>query len=135
MNLLVILLIILSIFIICSLFCTDHFTNINSLGIKYNAYDVMNPKQLQRPTPKELTLREQINAELESHPLMFDKQIYSSYRYPNLPPMEKMLQKCTNNSDCLLPTTECKKDIYNRQFGVGTCQLSRPHTTVFDVEY
>jgi hypothetical protein len=61
----------------------DHFENIHSLNIKYNNTDIVdNNDKLKCDSPNELSLSEKINSELSSHPLYFEKQYYSSSRYP-----------------------------------------------------
>lgn len=65
MECILVLLIILTILIICSLFSLDHFKPINSLNIKYNAKNVRIPNQLEKPSKIKMSLREKIISELK----------------------------------------------------------------------
>lgn len=74
MNYIIVLFIILIVFVICSIFSIDNFTSINSLNTKYNeAFFVKNDKNKQKETVKqrELTLEDEINNELFTHPLTY----------------------------------------------------------------
>ena len=128
MNCIYILLIILVVFIICSMFNMDHFKPINSLKIKYNAEKVERPEQYKKPTPKELSLKEKINSELSSHPLTFKNQMYSMDVYSGIG--EKQL--CNHDRNCSQLTSTCN---FKREDGVGVCTLRTPDKTVFDIKY
>ena len=132
MNCIYIFLIIIMIFVIFLLFSLDHFTPINSLNIKYNAEKVRVPNQLVKPTKKELSLKDKINAELQSHPLTFQNQIYSMDKYPYV----GAKTACMTNNDCHI-TAECNKDtdLFKRDSGVGVCTVRVPNKTVFDINY
>lgn len=132
MECITVLLIILTILIICSLFSIDHFKPINSLNIKYNAKNVRIPNQLVRPTKKELSLREKINAELKNSPLVWENQMYSIPNYSYVGP--KTL--CINDSHCAI-TAECNHDsnVFDREHGVGVCTVRVPDKTVFDISF
>jgi hypothetical protein len=132
-NCIYILLIIFSIFVICSLFSLDHFKSINSLNIKYNEKDVYIPNQLKKPTKDKLSIKEQITTELGSHPLSFKEQIWAIPNYPFVG--EKKL--CSKNSDCNYLTAECNKntDLLSKESGLGVCTLRINDKTVFDVKY
>ena len=132
-NCIYILLIILSIFIICSLFSLDHFKSINSLNIKYNAKDVIVPDHLKKPSKKKLSIKQQITSELGSHPLYFKEQFYAMPVYPQVG--EKRI--CNQDSDCSYLTSECNKntDLFSRDSGVGVCTLRINDKTAFDVRY
>lgn len=131
MKCILILLIILFIFIICSLFSLDHFKPINSLNIKYNAKNIRIPDQLIKPSKEKLSIKQKINAELNSHPLTFKDQMYStSVYYPFVG--EKKL--CKNNSDCHI-TAECNHNVFDRNSGIGICTIKVPDKTVFDIKY
>ena len=133
MECITVLLIILTIFIICSLFSIDHFKPINSLNIKYNSKNVRIPNQLVRPNRKELSLREKINAEVKNSPLVWEKQMYSMFTYPYV----GQKQACKNNSDCNSLYTECNNDsnVFDREQGVGVCTVRVPDKTVFDITF
>ena len=128
MNCIYILLIILTVFIICSVFSIDHFTSINSLNIKYNADNIEKPKQHKELTCKELSFKEKVNAELSNHPLTFQNQKYSMDVYSGIG--EK--QQCKHNKDCNQLTSTCN---FTREDGVGVCTLRTPDKTVFDIKY
>ena len=93
LNPICILVIVLCVLLICSLLSMDHFKPINSLNIRYNAKNVRVPNQLERPSPKELSMRERINSELSSQPLTFTDQIYSINKYPFVGPNNYVLKK------------------------------------------
>ena len=133
LNPILILTIVLSIFIICSLLSLDHFKPINSLNIRYNAKNVRVPNQLEKPTAKELSMQDKINAELSNHPLTFTDQIYSMNKYPFVGPK----QLCLEKGDCETITSECTQldDPFSRAFGIGACTIAVPHKTVFDIKY
>ena len=133
LNPIFILVIIVSIFIICSLLSLDHFKPINSLNIKYNAKNVIVPNQLKKPTKSELSIQEKINAELSSHPLQFNEQIYSMNKYPFVGPK----QLCFEKGDCETIISECTKlnNPFSREFGIGACTTAVPDKTVFDIKY
>lgn len=134
LNITLILLLIFTIPILYILFTTDHFKPINSLNIRYNAKNVTVPGQLEKLNPKELSIKEKINAELSSHPLTFKDQIYSMNKYPFIGPK----QLCYNKGDCYSISSECSKltnDPFNRETGVGVCTIALPNQTVFDIKY
>ena len=126
------LLIILSILIICSIFSIDHFKPINSLNIKYNTNNIKIPNQLEKPSKKELSIKEKIISELNSSPLGWQNQMYSMPVYPYV----GSKTPCTNDSDCSL-TAECNhyRDIFNRNLGIGVCTVRNNNKTVFDIDY
>ena len=130
---LIIIIVIISMFLICSLFCYDHFKPINSLNIKYNAKNVRIPKQFKKLSPKEMSLKEKINSELSSHPLTFKDQIFSFNKYPFV----GAEQLCEDDNDCSTITSECTKlnDPFNRKLGIGVCTVANPDKTIFNVEY
>ena len=132
-NYIYILLIILAIFIICSLFSLDHFKSINSLNIKYNAKDVRIPNQLKKPTQNKLSIKQQITSELNNQPLAFSEQFYSMDVYPYVG--EKRV--CSKDSDCSYLTSECNKNtnLFSRDSGIGVCTLRMNDKTAFDVKY
>ena len=138
MNAIYILIIVLSVLLLCSLFCTDHFKSINSLNIKYNTKKARIPFQLKKPSPKELSLKEKITSELKSQPLTWHDgpgklfsnspgQIYSSSKYPWVGP----LRLCEDDSDCPSLSSTCT----NMNDNFGMCTIAQPNTTVFDIEY
>ena len=129
MNCIYILLIILVVFVICSMLSVDHFKPINSLKIKYNAEKVERPDQYKNPLPKELSLKEKINAELSSHPLTFKNQMYSMDVYSGI----GKKQSCEYDSYCSQLTSTC--NFKSEEDGVGVCTLRTPDKTVFDIEY
>lgn len=129
MNFIYCLLIILTVFIICSFLCTDHFKPINSLSIKYNSKNALYPGKLENKykTPsekKELTIQEQINSRLSSQPLSFNDQIYSSSKYPGI----GTSKLCNNNNDCNSINSICDNK-------TNICTLRIPDKTVFDIKY
>ena len=132
MEYIIVLLIILTVLIICSIFSLDHFKPINSLNIKYNSKNIRIPNQLQKPNKIKLSLREKINAELKNSPLVWENQKYSipnySYVGPKIP--------CKTNSDCSI-TAECNNNsnVFNREQGIGVCTVRIPDKTVFDIKY
>lgn len=128
MNCIYILLIILSIFVICSMCSLDHFTPINSLKIKYNNINIERPEQLKKPTPKELSIKDQMNAELNSHPLTYQNQLYSMDVYPNI----GQKQYCKHDNHCSQLSSTCN---FKREDGVGVCTLRTPDKTLFDIQY
>lgn len=132
MQVLCILLIILFLLIICSLMSLDHFKSINSLNIKYNSDNVKIPNLLKKPSNKQLSIQNQINSELSSHPLHFENQIYSSPKYPYV----GFKTDCKDNTDCHI-TSECNhsSNVFDRNLGIGACTVRNPHTTVFDISY
>jgi len=77
---------------------------------------------------KELSLKEKINAELSSHPLTFQNQMYSMDVYSGIG--EKQL--CKHDSHCSQLTSTCN---FKRDDGVGVCTLRIPDKTVFDIKY
>lgn len=129
MKCIIILLIILFIFIICSLLSFDHFKPINSLNIKYNSKDIRIPNQLKKLSKIELSLKEQINSQLKNNPLGWEDQMYPISKYSYVGP--KTL--CNNNSDCAI-TAECT-DVFNRDLGIGVCTVRVPDKTVFDIKF
>jgi hypothetical protein len=134
LNITLILLLIFTIPILYILFTTDHFKPINSLNIRYNAKNVTVPGQLEKLNPKELSIKEKINAELSGHPLTFKDQIYSMNKYPFVGPKKL----CYNKEDCETISTECSKttnDPFNREIGIGVCTISLPHQTIFDIKH
>lgn len=132
-NCIYILLIILAIFIICSLFSLDHFKSIDALNIKYNAKDVIIPDKFKNPSEKKLSIKQQIISELSNQPLSFSEQLYSMSVYPHVG--EKRI--CNKDSDCSYLTAECNKntDLFSRDSGVGVCTLRINDKTAFDVSY
>lgn len=131
MNCIYILLTILIILIICSLFSFDHFKPINSLNIKFNSKNIRIPRQLKKPNKNTLSIKEKINSELHSSPLIWQNQMYSNQNYSHVGP----IIPCLNNYNCHL-TSECNFDanIYDRKNGVGVCTLREPDKTVFDIK-
>ena len=127
-NCVYILLIILAIFIICSLFSLDHFKSIDTLNIKYNDNDVIVPEQFKKPSMKEL-----ITSELSNQPLAFSEQLYSMPVYPHVG--EKQI--CNKDTNCSFLTAECNKNtnLFSRESGVGVCTLKINDKTAFDVSY
>ena len=109
----------------------DNFGNlkntINSLKIKYNDEDVIIPKNLEVQENK----NQSVLSELKSQPLAFTKQIYSSNKYPFVGEPEL----CTSNEHCTQITAECKNNKYLGLGTLGTCGLSIPNKTVFDIDY
>lgn len=73
MKYIIVLFIILIVFVICSIFSIDNFTSINSLNTKYNdAFSYENKqKETETVNPHELTLEDEINNELSTHPLTY----------------------------------------------------------------
>lgn len=74
MNYIIVLFIILIVFVICSIFSIDNFTSINSLNTKYNEaffVKINENKQKETVKPNELTLEDEINNELSTHPLTY----------------------------------------------------------------
>lgn len=128
MSYLYILLIILFVFIICSLFSVDHFKPTNSLKIKYNSPKIERPNQIKQFSPKTLSIKDEINSELSSHPLTFQNQMYSMDVYNGIG--EK--QSCTHDNECSQLSSSCN---FKRENGVGTCTLRMPDETVFDIKY
>lgn len=122
LNLVYILVIVVLIFMICSMLTLDHFKPINSLKIKYNANKVVVPKQFKKKTNEELSKTEQINSELSSHPLSFSDQMYSFDKFPHVGP----IQSCNDKSDCQTITSDCKN---------GYCVVSSLNNTAFGVSY
>ena len=110
------------------MFSVDHFKPINSLKIKYNAEKVERPEQYVKPSPKELSLKEKINAELSSHPLTFQNQMYSMDVYSGI----GKKQLCRHDNHCDLLTSNCN---FKRDDGVGLCTLRTPDITAFDIKY
>ena len=131
MNVINILLIVSIVLLLCILCSRDHFKPINSLNIKYNADNIIKPNRLVKPTSNELSIKEQISAELKNTPLMFENQLYSMAVYPNVG--EKEL--CLDNSDCSMLTAKCNHDIFDRNLGIGMCTLAVPDKTVFNIKY
>lgn len=132
MQLICVLLVILSIFIICSLFSMDHFKPINSLNIKYNAKNVRLPNELKQ-NKHDLSLKQKILSELKSSPLGWQNQMYSNFKYPYV----GAKTPCTDNSQCNI-SSECNYDddnIFNRESGIGVCTLKVPDKTVFNIKY
>ena len=127
-NCIYILLIILSIFIICSLFSLDHFKSIDSLNIKYNTDDIIVPNQFKKPS-----IKQQITSELSNHPLHFKEQLYSMPVYPYVG--EKQI--CNKDTDCSSLTAECNKNtnLFSRESGIGVCTLRINDKTAFNVHY
>lgn len=121
-NCIYILLIILSIFIICSLFSLDHFKSIDSLNIKYNAKDVIIPDKLKNPSEKKLSIKEQITSELGNQPIAFSTQLYSMPVYQHVG--EKRI--CNQDTDCSFLTAECNKNtnLFSRDRGVCTLRIN-----------
>lgn len=132
-NCVYILLIILAIFIICSLFSLDHFKSIDSLNIKYNAKNVIVPDQFKKPSEKKLSIKQQITSELGNQPLHYLKQIYSFPPYPYVG--EK--RSCNEDSECSYLTAECNKNtnLFSRDSGVGVCTLRINDKTAFNIKY
>ena len=132
MECIIVLLIILTVLIICSIFSLDHFKPINSLNIKYNSKNIRIPNQLQKPNKIKLSLREKINAELKNSPLVWENQTYSIPNYSYVGPKTP----CKTDSHCAI-TAECNHDsnIFNREQGVGVCTVRVPDKTVFDIKY
>ena len=129
MNPIYILIIVLFVLLICSLLCKDHFKSINSFNIKYNSKNASIPLQLNKPTPRELSLKDKINSELKSQPLMWSDnpgQIFASSKYPYVGP----LKFCNTDSDCPSLSSVCTK-INNDN--IGACTIAQPNTTVFDI--
>lgn len=133
MKVLCILLIILFLLIICSLMSIDHFQSINSLNIKYNSDNVKIPNLLEKLPQKSLSIKDEINSKLSSHPLHFEKQIYSSAKYPRV----GFKTHCYSNNDCGSLTSECdhSSNVFNRELGIGACVLREPNETAFNVSY
>ena len=128
MNYIYILLIILAIFVLSSLFSVDHFKPINSLQIKYNSEKIERPEQLKKETPKKLSIKEKINAELKNHPLTFQDQLYSMDVYSGIG--EK--QQCKHDNECSYLSSNCN---FKREDGIGVCTLRTPDTTIFNIKY
>lgn len=132
MEFIIVLLIILTIFIICSLFSMDHFKPINSLNIKYNSKNVRIPNQLHKPSKMKLSLKEKINAELKNSPLVWENQMYSIPNYSYV----GAKTPCKTDSQCSI-TAECNHDsnVFNRELGIGVCTVRVPDKTVFDIAF
>ena len=140
MNIILILVIILSVLLLSCIFCVDHFTPINHLNIKYNSNNIKVPDLLKKPSPKEKSMKDKINAELNSQPLTFENQMYSMSKYPFVG--EKQL--CFNNDSCSMLTAECNKnnpliDEIDKRLGkktdLGICTIRTDDKTVFDIKY
>lgn len=132
MQCIVVLLIILTIFIICSLFSVDHFKTINSLNIKYNSKNIRIPDQLEKPNKRKLTLREKINSELKNHPLTWENQMYSFNNYPFVGPKTP----CKSDSQCSITSTcNYDSDVFDREQGIGVCTVREPDKTVFNIKF
>lgn len=132
-NCILIFLICGMIYLICVLFCVDHFKTINNLSIKYNDKKVIVPNKLKMPDTNEMNIINKKNSKLKNHPLTFDKQIFSMNVYPNIG--EK--QYCKVNDDCSQLGTYCYKnnDPLDRNSGVGICTLINPDRTILDIPY
>lgn len=100
---------------------------INSLKIKYNDDDVIVPKNLEVQETKNTS----VLSELKSQPLAFTKQIYSSNKYPFIGEPEL----CSSSEHCTQITAECKNNKFLGLGALGTCSLSIPNKTVFDIKY
>lgn len=107
----------------------DHFGNINSLKIKYNNQNVINPKQLETPSDYKQKSNEKISSELSSQPLGFTKQIYASNKYPYV----GQIELCASDEHCEQITAECNKNI--SFMGIGTRGLKNLDTTLFGINY
>ena len=132
-NIIYILIIVLSIFLISSLLSLDHFKPINSLKIKYNSKNVIVPKKLKSHNKNELSLIDKVNSELSNHPLTYNEQIYSIKKYPFVG-AEKL---CKENNDCETINSICEinDDPFSRKSGIGTCVISTPNKSIFDIKY
>ena len=119
---------ILILLVVVSIISCDHFKPINSLKIKFNSKNVIEPNKLKQENPVKLSLKEIINSELSSHPLKWEDQMYSMPVYPYVGYKEE----CKNDSDCSMYSSKCLKD---SNYSTNYCTLRIPDKTIFDISY
>ena len=115
LNPICILIIILGIFLICSLLSVDHFSSINQLNCKYNSKNIY---EFEKPSEKTLSMQDKINQELSSHPLTLNNN--SSNQYYNYNDDQNILSnKKLNNS-------------FGRQYGIGSHTATMSDKQIFN---
>lgn len=124
----ILIIIILIVFFLIMISRKDHLRNVNSLNIKYNAKNVRIPNQFKKYTPQELNIKEKINSELSSHPLSFEKQVFSTgNKYPHV----KNMTSCNNDSDCFI-SAKCTPNPLSK---TSYCTVRYPNETLFNLKY
>ena len=113
-TLIIMLIIFIILLIVVPCISIDHFENIHSLNIKYNSPDIVdNNDKLKCDSSNELSLSKKINTELSSHPLYFEKQYYSSSKYPFVGKIDANNNESNFNKSFILPLD---KTVFNIKY-------------------
>jgi len=119
LNPICILIIVLSIFLICSLLSVDHFNSINQLNCKYNSKNVKDVNEFGKSTPKKLSIQDKINEELAGHPLTSNNQTISKQYYNYNDDQNTFNNTKLNNS-------------FGRQHGIGSHTATMSDKQIFN---